>query len=288
MRIGAHVSVAKGLASAVTYAAEVGCETIQIFAKSPQQWSGPKKEPVDAAAFRSALAKAGIAPVFTHAAYLINIGSRDAVLHERSIEALADELERGALLGAEAVVLHMGTRAYDETTRAADYAAASIRAGWDRACQRCDPPRIAFENSSGAGRAYGTTVEQLCAVAEAVGHAVPTAFCLDTCHAHAAGLDVVTGKGWADLAELFERLCGLERLLVVHANDCAYVKGERRDRHAWVGDGTIGRDGFRAMLAESRLAHAAAIVEMPGEPPVKDAENVRRLKSWRADAAERV
>lgn len=283
MLIGAHVGVGAGYPESIDYAESVGCEAVQVFAKSPQQWRAKSISPEVAAAFRERRAASGVMFACTHTAYLINLGSEDHVLWEKSWRALADELERAALLGVEATVTHTGTnRSGDLET-----GARRIADGIDLAFKAAPAGVLLLENTAGAGTTFGTGPEELGAVLgmldaqwrERLG------ICLDSCHAHAAGWDMSTPDGWTGFTTGLEACCGPERIRVVHANDCKFESGSRKDRHEWVGDGTIGTAGFSAMFAETRLAGAAAIVEMSGEVPEKDEVNVSRLKALREACA---
>lgn len=279
MPIGAHVGVAGGYANAVDYAVSVGCECMQVFAKSPRQWHAKPLDAGVSTAFRERCRATGMGPVLVHTAYLINLGSADDVLWERSYTALADELRRAEALGAAAVVTHTGT----EYALAPDRTAARIAAGVDRAWSIAGVAgtRLLLENTAAAGTTFGDGPEELGAVLDlldaARGH---VGVCLDTCHAHAAGYDLSGRAAWREVVDAFERCCGMP-IEAIHANDCAYGPGLHKDRHAWIGDGTIGYEGFGWLFAEPVLASLPIITEMPGETPVKDAENVSRLKRLR-------
>jgi len=283
MLIGAHVGVSAGYPAAVEYARSVGCECMQVFAKSPRRWHARDLAPEVATAFRERVAALRMGPVLVHTAYLINLGSEDESLWERSYRALADELTRAAALGAAAVVTHVGTSASGD----ADVTAARIARAVDLAWATADVAevRLLLENTAAAGTTFGDGPEELGAVLGLLtvssGH---VGVCLDTCHAHAAGWDLARPEVWDELIERFERCCGMP-IEAVHANDCAYPSGQHKDRHAWIGDGTIGYGGFSAMFAQRALAGVPVIVEMPGEPPLKDAENVSRLRRLRAASA---
>ncbi len=284
MRIGAHVGVSDGYAEAVAYALEVGCECIQVFAKSPRMWAGPRVDIAAASAFAVAREGVGIFPCVTHAAYLINLGSTDDAMWEKSVLALTDEVLRAALLGAAGVVVHMGT-ARDGPEAAAERVADGVARAWNvaAAALRADAPAVLLENAAGAGRSFGRSVAEIGSAVSAVRSRGVDAVgvCIDTCHAFAAGIDLRDGQAWAAFADAFDTEIGLDRLRVVHANDCAGALGEHKDRHAWIGEGSIGEAGFTAMFAESRIANAAAILEMPGDKPEKDAENIARLRRLR-------
>lgn len=280
MLIGAHVHVSGGYPAAVDYAQSVGAECMQVFAKSPRQWNARPIDPGMARLFRARVAELGMGPVLVHTSYLINLGSADETLWERSWRALADELQRAETLGATGVVTHVGT-AYKG---APERTARRIAAGIDRAWEAAQPsgPRLLLENTAAAGTTFGDGPEELGEILGvltlAAGH---VGVCLDTCHAHAAGWDLSDREVWRELVDRFEACCGMP-IEALHANDCAFAFGLHKDRHAWVGDGTIGYDGFSAMFAEQRLAGLPVVIEMPGDVPVKDQENISRLKRLRA------
>lgn len=283
MYIGAHVGVSEGYAEAVEYAAAVGCECMQIFCKSPRQWHAKPFDPAVLHAFRERVGARGMGPVVVHTAYLINLGSADPTLWERSVEALADELARAEGLGATAVVTHLGTYGDRDPARAAHRIAQAI----DRAWERADPAscRLLLENSAGAGTTFGATPEEIGAVVAALASADRVGVCIDTCHAHAAGWDLSVGGAWDRLLAAVDGTCGLP-VEVVHANDCASPAGSRRDRHAWIGDGTIGYHGFSEVVRACSREKVCLITEMPGQKPAKDLENLRRLRLLRDAFAE--
>jgi deoxyribonuclease-4 len=284
MLIGAHISASGGYPKAVEYATSVGAECLQLFAKSPRQWRGPAIDTDAAARFRDLRGQAGLGPLFTHTAYLINISTEDDVLWEKSVDALADEIARGIALGATGVVSHIGNDRTQDPERAAGRAASAVC----RALERCGASehdtRLLLENTAGAGTTFGSTFEQLAAVIDASGVAADTlGICLDTCHAHAFGIALDSSEGWeAAIADL-DRHVGIDRLGLIHANDCMFEAGSHRDRHAWIGDGTIGIAGFSAMLCAPALQSVCAVTEMPGEAPYKDEENLRRLRLLRQE-----
>ncbi|MEN6430360.1 MAG: deoxyribonuclease IV [Coriobacteriales bacterium] len=278
--IGAHVGVADGYPAAVDYAASVGCEALQMFVKNPRQWRGAVPDAAATTLFASARRTRGIGYVVTHTAYLINLGSEDPTLWERSWRALADELWRASLYGADATVTHIGTNRGGDLRRGAARVSEAIARALDVAAS---PVRLLLENTAGAGTTFGSTPEEIGAVLREAGplHRARLGVCLDTCHAHAAGYDLSIPSGWDDLLDGFERHADPARIEVVHANDSVFPCGSRHDRHAWVGEGTIGRQGFARLFAEDRLADATVIVEMPGEVPEKDLVNISALRQLR-------
>lgn len=280
MPIGAHVHVAGGYSAAVEYARSVGGECMQIFAKSPRQWRANPIDPGAARLFKARVSDAGMGPVLVHTSYLINLGSADDALWERSWRALADELSRAELLGATYVVTHVGTAYKGSPGRTAARIAEGIDAAWREST--ADAVRLLLENTAAAGTTFGDGPEELGEVASLLTQAAGNVgVCLDTCHAHAAGWDLSDPPVWQGLLDRFDQVCPV-RIEAVHANDCVFAAGLHKDRHAWIGDGTIGYEGFAALFADNRLRDLPVVIEMPGEVPVKDTENITRLKLLRA------
>jgi deoxyribonuclease-4 len=278
--IGAHVPMAGGLLAALEYGIDTGCEAMQIFPKSPRRWIGPTQDPAACEAFLAARTAAGFGPVFTHSSYLINLGAQDEALWGRSTIALADELVRGGQVGASGVVVHLGRRFSDDEEESVERVRRCVIAASEIAGDGA--ARLLLENSAGAGRQFGVSIAEMGAALNAVRHAgVDAALCFDTCHGFAAGIDVRTPEGWQDALGQLAALCGPRAIALVHANDCKGELGSHKDRHDWIGDGFLGEMSFAALFQQPELRDAAVVVEMPGEVPYKDEENVRRLKALR-------
>ncbi len=283
MRVGAHVSVSGGYPKALEYALSVGCECLQIFAKSPRQWKGSSVDPDRAAEFTRLRLEHDLGPLFIHTAYLINVSTTDELLREKSIDALADELVRGSVLSAAGVVTHLGNDPAEEPRAAAKRAATAITEAFSRSESSHPDMRLLLENTAGAGRTYGSTIEEIAWILESLPDDVRarTGVCLDTCHAHAYGFDLSSAAAWEAILDEFDDRCGPGILGVIHANDCKFERGSNKDRHEWIGDGLLGESAFEAMLCAPRLSTVPAITEMPGEVPDKDSVNIERLKMLR-------
>lgn len=286
MLIGAHISVADGYPSALKYALEVGCECMQIFAKSPRQWQSRALHAEDAAEFAAARERAVLGPLFTHAAYLINLATIDPVQFERSVTALADELERGRLLGAAGVVVHIGSDPLGDREAAAERVVRAVHATFERCGPERPGTRLLLENTAGTGHSFGGGFGDFTLVFEALAEELRpyVGVCLDTCHAHAAGYDLTSRHGWDVLLQDIERACGLAAVGLVHANDCKFECGAHKDRHEWIGRGFLGREAFLEMFARPELGSVCVVTEMPGEIPDKDSVNNEVLRELR-DAA---
>jgi len=277
--LGAHVSVAGGVASAFGRAAELGCDAIQIFVKNASQWRARPLEEVEAAAFRKAHAAGRVGAVLAHASYLINLAAADPQVLALSLQALADELERCGRLGIAGLVLHPGA-----------HLGAGEDAGLDRAAAALDRTlaalpglrtRVLLENTAGQGSCLGHRLEHLAALRERLPAARRrrVGFCIDTCHAFAAGYPIHEPAGWRDFAaEAAERL-GLAALGCIHVNDSLRPCGSRRDRHAHVGEGLLGLETFARVLAEPALAAVPMIVETdPGKDMAGHARDLAALR----------
>jgi deoxyribonuclease-4 len=221
--------------------------------------------------------------VFTHASYLINMGAEADELWEHSAAALADELVRASVIGAAGVVIHLGRRFSDDDAACLDRVTRCVVSAATLAGDLCVP--LLLENSAGAGRQFGVTAAEMAAALVSVRAAgVEAGLCFDTCHGFAGGIDVRTRAGWSGLLGELGAAAGSGAIRLIHANDCKGEFGAHKDRHEWIGDGQVGEGGFAAMFEQDYLSDTAVVVEMPGDGPRKDEENVRRLKSLR-DAA---
>lgn len=276
--LGAHVSTAGGLATAFPRGRELGCEALQIFVKSPSQWRGRPLGAEEVGAFAAARA-ADPAPLVAHAAYLINLAAPDPAILGKSREALADELARAAALGLLGVVVHPGAHlgagidaGIDAVARSLDAVLAALPAGG---------PRVLLELTAGQGTVLGHSLEQLRAMRDRTTAAARVGFCLDTCHACAAGYALDTGDGVDAFLEAADRVLGLAHVACWHLNDSVGALGSRKDRHASIGEGAIGRAGFRRLLRSPALAGVPAILETPlGDDErghARDLATLRRL-----------
>jgi len=183
-------------------------------------------------------------------------------------------------------VCHVGNDPAADPAAAARRVADSLLGAFELAGDAGSSARLLLENTAGAGRTFGSTFEQLGAcIADAGLPSERLGVCLDTCHAFAFGMALDTPEAWRDVVDGIGTLCGDDRLGLIHANDCLFERGSRRDRHAWIGDGFIGTKGFQAMVCVPELASVPACVEMAGDVPIKDSANVERLKNLRDTCA---
>lgn len=259
--LGAHVSVAGGLVEGVRRGTGLACDTLQIFVKSPSQWQSKPLLPEDAAAFRAAHAASAIGPVVAHAAYLINLAAPDPQILSRSRAALADELRRCEALGVPALVVHPGAHMGAGEEAGLTAIARSLDAV-DGELGTC-ATRILLEITAGQGTVLGSRLQHLASIRAQAESRHRLGVCLDTCHAFAAGYALDSAAGWDDfLGELASEI-GCDLVGCVHLNDSVGALGSRKDRHANIGEGCLGLEPFRRLLAEPGLRHAPMILETP-------------------------
>ncbi|HVR09746.1 MAG TPA: deoxyribonuclease IV [Thermoanaerobaculia bacterium] len=277
--LGVHVSVAGGVATAFERAAALGCDAIQIFVKNANQWRASPLERREAAAFRAAHAAGRVGAVMAHASYLINLAATDPQVLALSREALADELERCGRLGVAGLVLHPGAHLGSGEEAGLDRAAAAL----DRTLAALPGlrTRVLLENTAGQGTCLGHRLEHLAALRQRLPAARRrrVGYCIDTCHAFAAGYPIADRAGWRDfVAEVSGRL-GLPALGCIHVNDSLRPCGSRRDRHAHIGEGLLGLETFGRLLAEPALAAVPMIVETdPGKDMAGHARDLEALR----------
>ena len=259
--LGAHVSASGGAPRAVARAAERGYEALQLFVKSPQQWRARPLERGEAACFRAAMAAGPVRYAVAHGTYLVNLAATDAETLTRSRRTLSVELGRCRTLGIPDLVIHPGAHLGRGLEAGIEAVAASLRRVL--AGRRGRHTRLLLENTAGQGTVLGAELEQLAEIRRRSGHPQRIGFCIDTCHAFAAGYRLRGARGWLRFVDELDRHLGLDRIGCLHLNDSRHAAGSRRDRHANIGEGRIGRAAFRRILREERLAGVPMILETP-------------------------
>jgi deoxyribonuclease-4 len=281
MRIGAHVSSAGGPAGVFERAAAIEAEAVQLFISAPQQWRLPVLSDEQVERFRTAHAAAGI-PAFFHGVYLMNFASQDPVILEKSVASLSAYLNGAATLGAVGTIFHVGSHLGAGFDEMLPQMCRLIREAMESAK---NDTLVILENSAGQGNCCGKDFRELGALIRGLDNDPRVAVCIDTCHAFAMGYDVSSAEGCAIAMEEFDREVGFGRLAAVHANDSKMPLGGVRDRHENIGDGLIGLDGFRTLMAHPAFADVPFLLEVPGiEKKGPDAENIARLKRLRSEA----
>jgi len=264
LRIGAHMSVAGGVSKAVDRAAAHGCEALQIFTKNGNRWLGKALDPTDVRRFRARLEETAIRPAVSHASYLINLATTFDPLRRQSIDAFIDELDRADALGLLGVVVHPGTCTAGSEEEGLRLIAAAI--GEALAARAGSQAMVLLEHTAGQGRTLGYRFEHLAAIIDHLDGSPRVGVCLDTCHLVASGYDIVTDAGYCETFDAFDRLVGLGRLKVFHANDSKKPCGSRVDRHEHIGRGCLGEEPFRRLLHDPRFRGLPLLIETEKSP----------------------
>ncbi len=259
--LGSHLSIAGGLPLAVDRAVANGCEALQIFSKSSNQWRARALGDEEVREFRAKAERAALGEVVAHASYLINLGTPDAALRARSIDAFGEELDRAEALGLLGVVVHPG--AYTTGTEAGGLRRVAGAVSRVLRARRRGRTLVILEHTAGQGTSLGWRFEHLARLLDHLDGHPRVAVCLDTCHLWAAGYDFASADGYRETFESFDRLVGLGRLRVFHLNDSKKERGSRRDRHDHIGRGTIGLDAFGRIVNDPRFARLPMILETP-------------------------
>jgi deoxyribonuclease-4 len=281
-RIGVHLGTAGGCWTAVERAVEAGANTFQIFSASPRMWKAAPVKAEDAVKMRELRAKHDVGPVSIHASYLINMCSQTETVRENSIGAFRGEVERALALGAEFLVLHPGSWKGLTREQGLRLAAESIERALDGVPWQGTDFKVLIENTAGAEFSLGGKLEQVAELVELLGACAPVGVCLDTCHTHVSGYDLVTEAGYAETMALVEATIGFDAVKVWHCNDAKAARGSKLDRHEHIGEGTMGAEAFRRLLHDARFSHAAFIAETPVDAPGDEVRNVGVLRTLAA------
>jgi deoxyribonuclease-4 len=278
LRLGAHESIAGGLYKAFDRAASVGCESLQIFVKPNRNWAVKELTEEDISLFRAKAEETGIQPVVAHASYLLNLATPDEELWVRSRDMLVTELERCEALGIPYLVLHPGSHV--DSGEEAGMAKIARALGEVHAATRGFSAQVLLETTAGQGTSLGSSFEQLAWLMEHAASGERLGACFDTCHIFAAGYEMRTEEGYGRTMDDFDRIVGLDRLRALHLNDCKGELGSRKDRHAHIGQGEIGLEGFRLLVNDTRLGGRPGLLETPkGDDLAEDRMNLATLRS---------
>ncbi len=277
-RIGIHTSTAGGVETAAERAYRLGCNTFQIFSSSPRQWKPYDLGRAQCDEMSQLRKRYDLNPLVIHANYLVNLAGGNSEFHTKSIAAFRGEIERALALCAEYLVLHPGSfrgSSREEGLRRAAIAIEQAAEGLDLVSGKL---RILIENTAGSEFSLGGNFEQVAELLHLLTNFVPVGACIDTCHTHVSGYDIVSEEGFSDTIGQLDRSVGLKKVYVWHCNDAKAARGSKLDRHQHIGKGSIGLPTFRRLLNDPRLANAAFIAETPIDEPLDDLTNVDALK----------
>src|SRR4051794_7073267 len=260
MLIGAHVSTAGGLPTAIERGEERACESIQIFNQSPRMWRPTKYGEEDFAAFREAMEASSVDAVIIHAVYLINCATKDKELRKKSLNSLAHALRIGDGIGAAGVVLHPGAQKGEPHGPSMKRASKVIKA----ALEETESCPLLLEQTAGHKGLLGRDFGETATLIEGAGGGKRLGLCLDSCHLFVQGFDITDAEHLGAVLDEADEKVGLDRLGAVHVNDAAVPLGSCRDRHANIGKGEMGKAGLAAFLSEPRFEGLPATLETPG------------------------
>jgi deoxyribonuclease-4 len=278
-RIGIHTSTAGGVETSAERAWRLGCNTFQIFSSSPRMWRPYDISTEQFEAMARLRTAYDLKPLVVHANYLINVAGTNPEILEKSVSAFRAEMERAISLRAEYVVLHPGSFRGCERAEGIGNACQAIARAAEGLNMAAHGLTLLIENTAGAEFSLGSSFESVAELIAALAKNLPVAACIDTCHTHVCGYDIVSQEGYDETMRQLESTVGLANVRVWHCNDAKAARGSKLDRHENIGKGSIGLESFRRLLNDPRHSHAAFILETPLEEPFADLHNVEALKS---------
>lgn len=278
--IGAHTSAAGGAHNALYEGQQIGATTIQLFTSNQKQWHGRQISNEEVDLWKQALDETGIEKVMSHDSYLINLGSPDAALLEKSRKALKEELERCHQLNISYLNFHPGAATKGSVEECLDKIAESLIA-MEKLIHH-GHTKLLLETTAGQGTSVGHQFEQISYIIKKLHHKIPIGVCIDTCHIFAAGYDIRTKEGWEKTLKEFDDIIGLKYLSAFHVNDSQKDLGSRVDRHASLGEGKIGIESFQYLMTSPKTCDLPKYLETPEGPPVWKKE-IALLKKFAED-----
>jgi deoxyribonuclease-4 len=288
MRIGAHQSIAGGLERAVEAARRDGCEALQIFTRNQTQWKAKPLTDDQVERFQTAVADWGVPRerLMVHDSYLINLAAPERALRKKSLDAFVRELERCAALGIPYLVMHPGAHRGQGEAEGIALVADALSRALERTAGNRHAATVLIETTAGQGTCLGHRFEHIRDLLECIEPRRRVGVCVDTCHVFAAGYDLSTDEAYERTFRKMNRVFGLEHVRAFHLNDAKQPLGSRADRHARIGEGTIGRTAFRRLMNDHRFADLPGVLELPRPyPPMLT--RLRRLADGTATARRR-
>jgi len=277
MILGIHVSGAKKIYETLDIAHNLGCDTMQIFARSPQSWrNGAHLKPEDISEFKLRRKKYKINPVFIHISYLINLASPQPRLYNGSIQAYIEDIQEADELGADFIVTHMGS--HKETSE--DAGIKRLVEALDKIIEKTKGSKVGIllENTSGSGSWLGYRFYHQQKILKGLKDKSRMGLCLDTAHAYLAGYDLSLKQGLEQMIDEIEEMVGLKMIKLIHLNDAAGELGCHHDRHDHIGRGHIGLAGMKRIINHPKLKNIPMILETPKSTEDSDKENLALVR----------
>lgn len=255
------MSIAGGVDKALLRGQEVGCDTIQIFTKNNNQWQAKPLTDQEISNFHTSRAAMRIWPVVAHTGYLINVACPKKPLYRKSLEALRIEVQRAATLQIPYLVMHPGSHLGAGESEGIKRVVEALETIFEET--KGSPVLICLETTAGQGSNLGYRFEHLAVIREGVKQKERVGVCVDTCHIFAAGYEIRGREVYEQTMRQLDDVIGLELVKCIHLNDSQRELGSRVDRHAHIGQGYIGLEGFRLLVNDPRLRHVPMILETP-------------------------
>ncbi len=276
MRFGFHISISGGLSKVAERARKKGCETIQLFSRNPRGWRYTDLDAKEVALFKKDIETSGLSPVFVHMPYLPNLASGEKELFRKSVASLIADLKRCEILAIPYLIMHVGKRMATDEEKAIENVAFGINEAFNKVANRV---KLLLENTAGMGSEIGYNFSQLRAIIDLVEDKNRIGVVLDTAHAFEAGYNLATKEGLNAALKEFDQLVGLKRLHLLHLNDSKTELGSRIDRHWHIGEGKIGKEGFRNIINHPLLRNLPGIMETPRTNDKEDLKNMKTIRS---------
>jgi len=283
VRIGLHSNTGGSLERAAANAHLLGANTLQIFSASPRMWRAKTPDKLQVQLLAAERAKHDLTPLVIHSSYLINLAAAPSDVRQNSIHAFRGELERAIIIGAEYLVVHPGNYKDQTLEQGLLNVAEAIALAWrtvDDALKTRPRLTLLVENTAGAGAHLGGDLSELATIQQLASRFIdiPIGFCLDTCHCHVCGFDLATQAGFDLLLATVRDTLGWEHVPVIHTNDAKTPHNSHLDRHANIGAGYIGLEGFRRILNHPDLREKAFILETPEDESGAHLHDIATLK----------
>lgn len=276
LRLGVHVSIAGKIYEAVDRANALKINTMQIFSRSPREWRRGSIAKEDIEEFRKRVKQSRIRPVFVHIPYLANLASPFNKLFYESIKTYIADIREAEALGAQYLVTHMGSHKKSGERRGLK----RLIRGINRILESTEDTgvTILLENTSGSGSWLGYKFIHQAEVISSVAQKSRVGLCVDTCHAYSAGYDIAAEEGLEMMLSEIDSLIGLRKIKLIHLNDTKDKLGSHHDRHAHIGKGRIGLEGFARIVNHLKLRDVPFILETPKRKEGEDRRNVEAVR----------
>lgn len=258
MFIGAHISISKGYEHAIKEALSIGANTMQFFSRNPRGSSAKSLDVKDIDIAKELRTKEKFGPLVAHAPYTLNLASKKDDTRQFGIKVLQEDLQRLNKVKADYIVVHPGNHVGQGFKVGID----KIAKGLKESVTSDEKPMVLLETMAGSGTEIGYTFEQIYEILDMTGIPEKLGVCIDTCHLYAAGYDIVSKLDEVLLE--FDKVIGLDKMMVIHLNDSKFPLGSRKDRHEKLGDGTIGFDAIKNIVCHPLLKDKPFLLETPG------------------------